>query len=152
MIRFWSLIAEGRLGSARFGRFLDEIEFGVAVAADDPQAWQARRALRLHLAAVGDGFIDPLLQGSGGLLVRVASVVWNQRDNGVVTIKDLVATSRESALRWKNFGPKCLQFLSERLASFGLRLGMSPQEIEEAFRPDPFPAPPPDATPPTAMV
>lgn len=143
IVRFWNLIVEGRLGRARFGRFLDEIEFGVAVAGDDPQAEQARRALRLRLAAVGKEYIDHLFQGSGGLVVRTANVVhtqqvWGGRDG---TIKELVAMSRQEALKWKNFGPKCLHYLSERLASYGLRLGMSPQEVEDAFRPDSLPAP-----------
>lgn len=150
--RFWNLIVEGRLGRARFGRFLDEIEFGVAVAGDDSQAEQARRALRLQLAALGEKYIDMLFEhGPAGLLVRTANVVHTQQvwggRNG--TIKHLVAMTRQEVLRWRNFGPKCLQFLSERLASFGLRLGMSPQEIEDAFRPDPLHAPPHDAPPQT---
>lgn len=136
MQRFWSLAAKDWLTNEWLRSALDEVERRRA----DPLEGPAQHALRLKMAAAGKEYIQHLLPKQGPLVVKLWNVLENQqlpcrkgRDE-ICTIQDLVAQTAEQVLKWRNFGKKGLAFLQQQLATAGLWLGMTPAEIEAAFR------------------
>jgi len=134
MLRFWSLVEQGRLTDRQIESFLDALERPHA----DKKAESAQQALRTRLADAGEDYPRHLVPQADGLTVRLSNVLMNQqfpdaRGGSVRTISELVAKTEKEVMGWQNFGSKCLRLLQQQLAKSGLRLGMSQEEIGEAF-------------------
>lgn len=64
--------------------------------------------------------------------VRLGNCLDHER---VASLRELVALREDQMLFWRNFGRVPLKQVSKLLDSFGLRLGMSAEEIEQVFGP-----------------
>lgn len=157
--RFEALIEAGMITNGPFERLLRHHEGRwrrlQAASAPPPvpapplMATPEQRAVRARLDLAGSEYPDLLIPHVKGdkLGTCIRNLLWNfslYRANTkmyVTSIRELVAVTEREALKVKDFGPKIVAILQERLAFAALRLGMTTSEIDEAFGPKPAFAP-----------
>lgn len=109
------------------------------------------RQARAELLHAGRGYHEILIP-PGWAESRIRNVLEMLQDpsrhglpatQGITTVTDLVARTEAEMLGVRHLGRKSVDLLKERLATYGLKLGMTEEEIATAFTPAADPAPEP---------